>query len=204
MVSVKAIEFIAHCIETSKDSYDKIAAGSTISKSTISRVVQQHKASRYTLDMLASYFEVGEKYRELVGTDEHTCAFASELTEELRQTRAYYEEKAVSVRQHFEEQIAALREQNARQEQERNREREMQQQNYEKNISYLKKQVEIMQQERREDRMEIESQRTRAEKAEAEVKDRDRKRHNVFWGMLTALIIVSIGFIIALFNNSIL
>lgn len=138
MVSAKAIELIAHCIETSKDSYDKISAGSTISKATISRVVQQHKASRYTLDMLASYFEVGEKYHELVGDAEHSCAFASELAEELRNTRAYYEEKAVAVRQHYEEQLAALREQNARQEADRSRERETQQRTYDSSLAYLR------------------------------------------------------------------
>ena len=138
MVSAKAIELIAHAIEKSKDSYDKIAAATTISKATISRVVKQHTASRYTLDVLASYFEIGEQYQALVGDSDHSCAFAAELTEELRQTRAYYEDKAASVRQHYEEQIAALREQNARQESDRARERETQQRAYDTSLAYLR------------------------------------------------------------------
>lgn len=138
MVSVKAIELIAHQIETSKDSYEKIAAATNISKTTLSRVVQQHKASRYTLDVLAAYFEIGEKYQELVGDADQTCAFAAELTEELRSTRTYYEEKAVSVRNHYEDQLENLREQNARQEQERTRERETQQRAYDSSLAYLR------------------------------------------------------------------
>ena len=138
MVSAKAIELIAHHIETSKDSYDKIALATNISKTTLSRVVQQHKASRYTLDVLAAYFEIGEKYQEIVGESDHSCAFAAELTEELRNTRAYYEEKAVSVRQHYEEQMSALREQNARQEADRARERETQQRTYDSSLAYLR------------------------------------------------------------------
>lgn len=138
MVSAKAIELIAHAIETSKDSYDKIAAATTISKATISRVVKQHTASRYTLDVLASYFEIGDQYQALVGDGDHSCAYAAELAEELRQTRAYYEDKAVSVRQHYEDQLSALREQNTRQEADRARERETQQRTYDASLSYLR------------------------------------------------------------------
>lgn len=138
MVSAKAIELIAHAIETSKDSYDKIAAATTISKATISRVVNQHTASRYTLDVLASYFEIGDQYQLLVGDSDHSCAYAAELAEELRNTRVYYEDKAVTVRQHYEEQIAALREQNARQESDRARERETQQRTYDSSLAYLR------------------------------------------------------------------
>lgn len=138
MVSSKAIELIAHAIETSSQSYDKIAAATNISKATISRLVKQHTASRYTLDVLAAYFEIGERYQQLVGDSDHSCAFAAELTEELRQTRIYYEDKAASVRQHYEEQIAALREQNARQEADRARERETQQRAYDASLAYLR------------------------------------------------------------------
>ena len=138
MVSAKAIELIAHAIETSKDSYDKIAAATTISKATISRVVKSHTASRYTLDVLASYFEIGDQYQALVGDSDHSCAYAAELAEELRQTRAYYEEKAASVRKHYEEQLASLREQIARQEADRARERETQQRTYDSSLAYLR------------------------------------------------------------------
>lgn len=138
MVSAKAIELIAHAIETSGKSYEKIASDTTVSKSTISRLVKQHTASRYTLDVLAAYFELGDKYQAVAGDSDHTCAFAAELAEELRQTRAYYEAKAVTVRQHYEDQLAALRDQFARQEADRARERDTQQRTYDASLAYLR------------------------------------------------------------------
>lgn len=197
MVSAKAIELIAHHIETSKDSYDKIAIATNISKTTLSRVVQQHKASRYTLDVLAAYFEIGEKYQELVGDSDHSCAFAAELTEELRQTRAYYEEKAVSVRQHYEEQLAVLREQNARQEQERNREREMQERNYDKSTAYLKAECERL-------RAERDEARAQASAAGKATTDLTGKKHIVFWVLTVIDVLMAIALIIALMTDSIL
>lgn len=197
MVSAKAIELIAHAIETSKDSYDKIAAATTISKATISRVVKQHTASRYTLDVLASYFEIGDQYQALAGDADHSCAFAAELAEELRQTRAYYEEKAVSVRKHYEEQLAALREQNARQEQERTREREMQQLTYDKSTSYLKAECERL-------RAERDEARAQAAAASKSTTDLTGKKHIVFWVLTVIDVLMAIALIIALMTDSIL
>ena len=182
MVSAKAIELIAHAIETSKDSYDKIAAATTISKTTLCRLVKQHTASRYTLDILASYFGIGEQYQALVGNTEYSCAYASELAEELRNTRAFYEEKAVSVRQHYEEQLAALRDLNSRQEREHEREREQQQRNHDSSVNYLKAEIERLRAERDEARNNASS----ASKASDELTS---KKHIVFWslGVLAAL-----------------
>lgn len=197
MVSAKAIELIAHAIETSKDSYDKIAAATNISKTTLSRLVQKHTASRYTLDVLAAYFEIGEKYQELVGSSDHTCAFAAELTEELRQTRAYYEAKAVSVRQHYEDQLTALREQNARQEQERTREREQQQRSYDSSVNYLKAEVERLRSERDKALADVAS----ASKASGDIIG---KKHTVFWVLVAIDVLMAIALIIALMTDSIL
>lgn len=197
MVSAKAIELIAHAIETSKESYDKIAAATTISKTTISRVVKQHAASRYTLDILASYFELGERYQALVGDQDHSCAFAAELSEELRQTRSYYEEKAVSVRQHYEDQIAFLREQNARQEQDRTREREMQERNYEKSTSYLKAECERLRAERDEARAQV----SHANHAAGSLTS---KKHVVYWILAVTDFLLAIALIFALMTDSIL
>lgn len=123
MVNAKAIELIAHKIETCGKSLDRIERESAVSKSTLSRIANKHEASRRTLDTLAAYFEVGEEYAKLVDTSEQSCAFAAELVQELESLRTYYEKKGESLRQHYEEQIAALRELSARQEEERNRER---------------------------------------------------------------------------------
>lgn len=191
MVSAKAIDLIAHAIETSGQSYDKIAAATTISKATLSRLVKQHTASRYTLDVLASFFEIGEKYQSLVGDSDHSCAFAAELAEELRNVRNYYEEKGVSLRRHYEEQITALREQNARQEQERNREREMQQTNYDKSTSYLKAECERL-------RAERDEARAQASTASAAAGNVAGKKHVVYWVLVGINALTSIALILSI------
>lgn len=197
MVSIKAIELIAHAIEKSKDSYDKIATATNISKATLSRVVKQHTASRYTLDVLAAYFEIGEKYQELVGGSDHSCAFAAELTEELRNTRAYYEEKAVSVRSHYEEQIASLREQCERQEMERTRERETQQRTYDNSVNYLKSEIERLRKERDDARRECESLKessaSELSKAQKTASDVTGKKHFVFRVMAIMCVVMGIA-----------
>lgn len=71
-------------------------------------------------------------------------------------------------------------------------------------IDYLKKQVEIMQQDRVQTRSELDAERDRADAAEAHVKDMDRKRHNIFWIMGIICSCLSVGLVIALFSNSIL
>lgn len=50
-------------------------------------------------------------------------------------------------------------------------------------VAYLKEQVEAMQKERKENREELDKQRNRADEL-------DRKRHNVFWGMLVIIIML--------------
>ena len=142
MVNAKAIELIAHKIETCGKSLDMIERESAVSKSTLSRITNKHEASRRTLDMLAAYFEVGEEYAKLVDMNEHSCAFASELVQELESLRAYYEKKGEAVRHHYEEQISSLREMYARQESERNREREALQSLYDKTTASNEKEIE--------------------------------------------------------------
>lgn len=197
MVSVKAIEIVVHALETTKDSYDKIATATGISKTTLSRLRTQHIASRYTLDILAAYFEIGDKYYEAVGSSEHSCAFAAELAEELRQTRTYYDHKAESVRSHYEEQLSVLREQNARQEMERTREREMQERNFDKSTSYLKAEIERL-------RVERDEARAQAASASKAAGDVTSKKHVVFWVLVAIDVLMAIALIIALMTDSIL
>lgn len=59
----------------------------------------------------------------------------------------------------------------------------MLQSHYDKVVSYLKEQVETMQKERKENHDELDKQRNRADEL-------DRKRHNVFWGMLVVIILL--------------
>ncbi len=142
IVNAKAIELIAHKIETCGKSLDTIEKESAVSKSTLSRITNKHEASRRTLDMLAAYFEVGEEYAKLVDMNEHSCAFAAELVQELESLRDYYEKKGESLRHHYEEQIASLRDMYARQESERSRERDALQSLYDKTTAAQEKEIE--------------------------------------------------------------
>lgn len=139
MSEYTAAELIAHHIETSPRTRKDIAAGSGVSESTLSRIVNSQPVSITTLKTLASYFEIGDEFMALLSKGSRTgCEFADHLCDELDKIRAYYEAKAVNVRTHYEDQIATLREQNARQEAERAREREMQRDTYERTVAYLR------------------------------------------------------------------
>lgn len=142
VVNAKAIELIAHKIETCGKSLDRIERESAVSKSTLSRITNRHEASRRTLDTLAAYFEVGEEYAKMVDTSEHSCAFAAELVQEIDSMRTYYEQKGESVRQHYESQLTSLRAMYERQEAERNRERDALQSLYDKTTSTQEKEIE--------------------------------------------------------------
>lgn len=134
-----AAELIAHHIETSKRTRKDIAAGSGVSESTLSRIVNRQPVSITTLKTLASFFEIGDEFMSLVSKNTKTgCEFSDMLVDELDKIRTYYETKAVNVRKHYEEQIASLRDQNTRQEEERSRERNMQKETYERSVGYLK------------------------------------------------------------------
>lgn len=196
MVQSKAIDIIIHAIETSNKSQDKIAAESGISKSTISRLVTQHTASRPTLDILAAYFEVGEAYTKAAGAHEHTCEFAGVLCAELQETRTFYENKATAVRKHYEDQLTTLREINARQDEERARERDMQAETYDRTVTYLKDEI----------------ARLRAELAIADKAATDLiataqaytgKKHTVFWVLGGANFLLAIMLLIALLTGPI-
>lgn len=196
MVSAKAIELIAHAIEKSGDSYDKIAAATTISKTTLCRLVKQHTASRYTLDVLASYFGLGEQYQALVGDQDHSCAFASELTEELRQVRSYYEQKAASVHEHYEQQLTALRDQITRQELERDRERRALQDSCDKSVAYLKDEIARL-------RGELDRARADASTASASIKELTGKKSSWLVSLVAITALMAVALIISLLTNAI-
>lgn len=139
MTDYTAAELIAHHIEKDKRSRKEISAGSGVSESTLSRIVNAQPVSINTLKTLASYYEIGDEFMTLVSKTTRTgCEFADQLCDELDKIRAYYEEKGVNIRKHYEHQIASRDEQNQRQQEEREREREMHQNNYDKVVNYLK------------------------------------------------------------------
>lgn len=183
MVNAKAIELIAHEIETCGKSLERIARESAVSKSTLSRITNRHEASRLTLDTLAAYFEVGEEYAKLVDTSEHSCAFAAELVQEIDSMRTYYEQKGESLRQHYEAQLSSLRDLCARQEAERNRERDAFQSMFEKTTG---------------------DQLAEIDRLRAEVASFTTKKSVVFWVLFAIIVALLIALIFALSTEAVL
>ena len=183
MVSAKAIELIANKIVTCGKTLDVQERESTVSKATLSRIVNKHAASRPVLDILAAYFEVGEEYQKLVDSDGHTCAFASELVEELKATRSYYESKAASVRAHYESQIASLKEQLARDTEARDKERTTQRELYKESTEKMQAEINRLQ---------------------GVITSFTTKRNIVFWVLVAIIVFLGVALLVALKSDAVL
>lgn len=143
-VSAKAIEVVAEEIRNRGVSYDEIAEATLLSKSTISRLAKQHKASPFTIRTLVAYLEIGEKYREISGDDPDNpsgCQIASDLIEELSSVRSEWEQRFSESKASYEDRISFYREQLLSAQEERKRERETHENNYEKITTHLKQQI---------------------------------------------------------------
>lgn len=184
VVNEKQIEYIISVIETSKKTQDEIATRAGISKSTMSRLMKHHQATKYTIDLLAAFFEVGDKVAELGGQEEQTaCPLISGVSGELKRLAGIYAEREERLQSQCDERVAALKAQMDLQQKHYTEMIDKQEAKYNSNVRYLKDQVEIMQKERTETRAELDRQKNRADEL-------DRKRHNVFWGMLTVIILL--------------
>lgn len=197
IVNEKQIEYIVSLIETRKKTYDEISAGTGVSKSTISRLMKQRQATKYTIDMLASYFEVGDEMISLgEGGEQTNCPLIAGVSGELKRLEGVYSERETRLQAQCDERIAAMKLQMSMLQEHHAQALTNRDNTYERSVDYLKKQVAIMQEERRQNQEEIESQRKRAEVAETHVEEIDKRRHNVFWGMLSVIILLLIFMII--------
>lgn len=205
VVTEKQIELIISSIETCGKSYDVIASGSGVSKSTISRLVKTHQATAYVIDMLSAYFEVGEEMMELGGGEakRSSCPLVAGVSGELKRLEGVYSEREARTESHCNDRIAAIKAQMELLQNHHEQALKRRDDTYERSVAYLKEQVEIMRAERKELQDQLAAEIKRADAAEAEVKDRDRKRHNVFWVMGIICACLSVGLVIALFSNSI-
>jgi len=204
MISEKAMDYVVSLVETSGKSHTTIANAIGISKSTLSRLVNNRQATLFTIDLLIAYFERGEEWQEIVGEDtHHTCHLVADIRKEIKHIEDMYAERESRMQQQYAERLSSINAQMDMLRQHHEQALAKRDETYERSTAYLKQQVATMQEERKENQEEIASQRVRAEKAEAHAENIDRRRHNVFWGMLAALIVVTIGFCIALFSPSI-
>lgn len=196
MASNETISLIVKTVKERNLSYDTLAEKTQISKTTIYRLMAKNVASSYTLERVIDFLEINDQVREIEGKEIETvrpaCEFASELYTELQEIREFYEEKAVSVREHYESQLSFLRGQIEKMEESNRAEREAAKENYERNITHL--QTNISNQEK-----EFERLHGWLDKKDIIILVKDR----VIIGMLVALIIVLIICCAALMTDSI-
>lgn len=205
VVTEKQIELIISIIETCGKTYDVIASGSGVSKSTISRLVKTHQATAYVIDMLSAYFEVGEEMVELGGGEakRSSCPLVSGVSGELKRLEGVYAEREAHTEAQCAERVAAIKVQMEMLQAHHEQALKRRDETFDRSVAYLKTQVEEMRKERKELQAELDAQRKRAVAAEESVRDMDRKRHNIFWIMGIICACLSVGLSIALFSNSI-
>lgn len=107
VVNEKQIELIISCVERSNDTYDVISSRSGVSKSTISRLVKLRQATKYTLDRLASYFEVGEQMASLGGNDDQVaCPLVAGVSDELKRLEGIFAEREARLQTQCDERVS--------------------------------------------------------------------------------------------------
>lgn len=207
-------------LEKRGEKYEIIEAKANISKSTISRIKTGKSVSMESVNKLVAYLEIGQKYREIVGEDlqKSGCHVAEELFQDVEEQRqrfdrkiaelqeehekklaakdAFYAEHIEELRTHYEDRLQLLRDQNAIQAAERERERITQQETYKISTDYLKNQIAEMKEQNK-------TLVDRAIKAEERAAKIDSKRHNVFWGMLLVVVLLLVAVIIFMGQDSI-
>lgn len=206
-VSAKAIEMVAEEIKNRGVSYDEIAEATLLSRSTISRVVKQRKASAYTVKQLVAYLEIGEQYRAVVGdeSEQNSNQLASDLIEEMINVRSEWRERLEECKDAADTQLNLLSEQLASQQAERQREREVQEKTYQNVTTHLKTQIERLQ--RNNDMLVtklIEAEREardaaqRAVAAEASREQGDKNRHQAFIFFAIIIVAMAVALLVAL------
>lgn len=109
VVNEKQIEYIVSVIERSGKTYDQISSGAGTSKSTISRLVKLKQCTKYTLDMLAAFFEVADKVAELGGSEGHTaCPLVAGVSDELKRLEGIFGEREARHQAQCDERVAAI------------------------------------------------------------------------------------------------
>lgn len=207
-ISAKAIEMVAEEIKSRCTSYDEIAEATLLSKSTISRVVTQRKASPYTIKQLVAYLEIGEKYRSVVGDEPENpsgCQLASELMGELATVRLEWKQRLDDLSASYEDRITFYREQLRAQQEERQHERNVQDKNYQNVTGHLKTQIERLQQNNDtlvsrlvEAEKEAKDSTQRAVAAEASRKEVEKNRHQVFIFFALIVVAMAVALVVAL------
>lgn len=147
-VSARAIEMVSEEIQKRAISYDEISEATLLSKSTISRVVKNKKASSFTLKQLVAYLEIGEKYRDIVGDEPEPNSsnqLAADLMTELTAQRAEWKQRFHDMQSIYEGRVAFLEHQLLLHQEERTREREKHESIYDRSTGHLVRQTERLQ-----------------------------------------------------------
>lgn len=107
VVNEKQIEFIISVIEASKKTQGEIATGAGISTPTLSRLMKHRQATKYTVDLLAAYFEVGDKLAELGGSEyQSSCPLVAGVSNELKRLEGIFAERETRLQVQCDERVA--------------------------------------------------------------------------------------------------
>lgn len=177
----KQVEYIVSVIETSKKTQDEIATGAGISKATISRLVKHHQCTKYTLDVLAAYFEVADKVAELGdGTGGTTCPLVAGVSGELKRLEGVFAERETRLQVQCEERVEYLKKQLDMMSEHHNQVVERMQ----TNINFLKDENALLRAENKElinkHQKVHEESKSVVEKAEQQANDVLKKKHFVY------------------------
>lgn len=213
-LSAKAIEMVAEEIKSRGMSYDEIAEATLLSKSTISRVVTQRKASPYTIKQLVAYLEIGEKYRAVVGDEPENpsgCQLANELMGELATVRLEWQQRCKELSASYEDRITFYRDQLRNQQEERQRERDVQEKTYQNVTSHLKTQIIRLQNNNDslvsrlvEAEKEAKESTQRAVASETAHREVERNRHQVFIFFALIVVAMAVALLVALGTDKVL
>jgi transcriptional regulator with XRE-family HTH domain len=184
VVNEKQIEFIISVIEASKKTQGEIASGAGVSTPTLSRLMKHHHATKYTVDLLAAYFEVGEKVAELGGNEyQSSCPLVAGVANELKRLEGVYAEREARLQEQCDERVASVKAQMDLLQLHHNQALAKRDETYARSTEYLKSHVDEMRKERTALRAMLDAESKRAN-------DLERKRNNVFWGMLAVVIML--------------
>lgn len=200
VVNEKQIEYIVSVIETSGKTYDQISAGAGTSKSTISRLVKLKQCTKYTLDMLAAYFEVAEKVSELGGNEGHTaCPLVAGVSDELKRLEGIFVEREARLQAQCDERVAFVSKQLDMMTEHHNQVVDRMQ----SNINFLKEENQLLRAENKEliskhERIHADSAST-VRKAEEQSGEIIKKKHFVYRTTVAVCILLAVSVMVMAF-----
>lgn len=193
IVNEKQIEYIISVIEASKKTQGDIATGAGISTPTLSRLMKHRQATKYTVDLLAAYFEVGDKVAELGGSEyQSSCPLVAGVSNELKRLEGIFAERETRLQVQFDERVEYLKKQLDMMEEHHNQVVERMQ----TNINFLKDENALLRAENKElinkQQKVHEESKSVVEKAEKQANEILKKKHVVYRSAIIVSVLLAV------------